>query len=230
METYLYYSYLKFRQDRKKSIRLVIKSIPWWIWLPLLMGIFGTVTFCVTYQNEHGELWRKLMMLVSLACFYFVGIGVETIQIRDSRERLENFWVYIHKVREFLEGSGIRTSEDIAQIKIRIDQKLETLRSNQQVLRERDEKWVQTLAIPVVLTMISPVVNNSGDLTTMVSNCVSILIVFSLLIIVVSVGAITMRSFPRREIENLECFSEDLQGVLDLERFEIAKKEVSECK
>lgn len=100
----------------------------------------------------------------------------------------------------------------------------------QQLLREGDEKWVQTLAIPVILAMISTVVNNSEDLTTMFSNCIVILIVFVLLITALSMAAFALRGLQKWEIANLELFSEDLQGVLDLARFSIGNLKSKKCK
>ena len=60
----------------------------------------------------------------------------------------------------------------------------------------------------------------------MISSCATILIIFVLLITVLSSGASIMRSHKNWEITNLRWFAEDLQGVLDLENFNISVNDV----
>ena len=93
VEIYLYYSYLKFRHDRKKPIWIIIKSFPWWIWLALGASAAGVFTFILSFPTARGELWRKLVIIGSLACIKFANIGIERIQIRESKERMKNFWI-----------------------------------------------------------------------------------------------------------------------------------------
>ena len=120
----------------------------------LALSVIGMVTALITFPIARGDLWRKLVMIGSLACIGFAIIGLERIQIMDSKERMCNFWAYIQNVQKFLSENGVRNVADVELIKARIDNRVEKLQKAQQKLKEGDEKWIQTLAIPTVLALI----------------------------------------------------------------------------
>lgn len=221
MEVYLYYSYLKFRYEKKKPLWVVIKCIPWWMWLLFGLSIMGLIVGVLTYDTARGTIWRKVVLLASLCCMGLFCVGAERVQIRDSKTRMENYWKYIGNMKTFLTENGIKNRDDTELIKQRIECRLANAKQELQSMKENDDKWMQTLALPVVFAIITAFLSQQGDINERIAEIAAVLIVFAVLSFGFAGIVAILRSVRNWEITNLMWFREDLQGVLDLEHFQI---------
>ena len=88
-------------------------------------------------------------------------------------------------------------------------------------MKENNDKWMQTLALPVVLAIITAFLSQQGDINERIAEIAAVLIVFAVLSFGFAGIIAILRSVRNWEITNLMWFREDLQGVLDLEHFQI---------
>ena len=88
-------------------------------------------------------------------------------------------------------------------------------------MKENDDKWMQTLALPVVFAIIPAFLSQQGDINERIAEIAAVLIVFAVLSFGFAGIVAILRSVRNWEITNLMWFREDLQGVLDLEHFQI---------
>lgn len=219
MDTYLYYSYLKFRHDNQKPFRAILKSIPWWIWILLATSLISLGTGVALSQTALPKVCYKVLTIFSLCSLGLLNIGIEFIQIADGDKRYINYWARIKDVQRFLLQKGISSPEDITEIKHRAEQRLAQRKLELKALRESDEKWMQTLAIPVVLLILTTVVEKSGELNNMIASAITLFLFSGVVSLLVFLVVTTMRYMRTWEISNLSLYIDDLQGVLDLSRF-----------
>ena len=148
MDTYLYYSYLKFRHDNQKPVCVIMKSIPWWVWVLLVTSLAELGIGAALSQTDAPKMWYKVAMILSICSLGLLNVGIEYIQIADGDKRYKNYWTRIKGVQDFLLQKGISSQEDVTEIKSRAEQRLAQRKLELKALRESDEKWLQTLAAP----------------------------------------------------------------------------------
>lgn len=227
METYLYYSYLKFRHDNQKPVCVIMKCIPWWVWVLLASSLAGLGIGVALSQTDAPKMWYKIAMILSICSLGLLNVGIEYIQIADGDKRYKNYWTRIKGVQDFLLQKGISSQEDVTEIKSRAEQRLAQRKLELKALRESDEKCLQTLAIPVLLLILTTMVEKSGELNDMISSAITIFLFSGVLSLLVFLVVTTMRYMRTWEISNLSLYVDDLQGVLDLPRFGSAEEENS---
>lgn len=221
MDIYLFYCYLKFRYDNKKPFWIFVKNFPRWIWILLGLGFLGIMIGIFTYISDRGEIWRKIVLLVSLFCLGLAFIIAEHMQIKESKVRMENYWEYIKSIKSFLTENGIRSKGNIEVIMNRVQKKLDEEKIFLTKMRENDEKWMQLLAVPVVLAILTSFIGQQESLDEKIQGASNIIAIFVIAFLCLS-GIIGMlRSIRKWKIENLTYFHDDLQAVLDLDSFQL---------
>ncbi len=116
----------------------------------------------------------------------------------------------------WLNQQGIMSMETIKLLHGRLNERIGKIREKRKENMSRFDKWVQTLAIPIILTIFSKTITEQKNVIEMMSMILSILIPF-LVVYAIAVAFRCLEGLPeKRELEQMEYFSGDLQGVLDL--------------
>lgn len=223
MDTYLYYSYLRFRHNNQKNVRIMLKSIPWWMWTLLLTSFIEVGFGAILYYTAGSGIWYQLLTIASFCSLGLLELGIEYVQITQGDKRYEDFWIRMRSMEAFLAGKGISTTNDIVEVKVRIERRLAQKQQEQKELKQSDEKWLQTLAIPVVLLILTNLIGKAGELSVMIASAISLFMLLGLGCLFVFPVVYVMRYIRRWEISNLSWFVDDLQGVLDLSRFKCSE-------
>ena len=221
METNLYYSYLAFKLEKRKPISMILKNVPWWLWVCFGMMFLCFFVGAVTYTTALGELWRKIVLLAGLFFLYLCCVAIERLQIKSSHETTENYWTYIKSLREFLKDNHVCTYSEIEEIKERIEARVVQSRAELMTLKEHDEKWLQALPIPMAIVVVTAILDRQGDLNSTLSLLVILLFYILMACVIIAVPVTIIRSIARWETDKLQLFVDDLQGALDYEKFGI---------
>ena len=216
MLTILFDSYRKYQKENKNN---VIKSI---FKLPVGAKILlGGLCLCLIYSilTLFVDLFRSayffclLLEFVLCICLYFY---TENFQIKNSDTRFSAYQDYCGKINQWLIQIGIVvTKENVTELVRRLENEIEKQEKQRTLRRERIEKWIQIIIIPILLAVFSAIIREQTDLTTLLSYAIAFLVTFSSIALVVLVFYNGFDFFRKRKLEQLKSLSSDLQGVLD---------------
>lgn len=216
MHTILFDNY---RQHQKKTRGNVFKAF-WKLPLPAII-ILLTIALTIIYailsifikHLQQWYLWCLLVEAISCIALYFY---TEYYQINTSSTRLQVYKKYCGEILAWLRTTGIIINEkNLKEIITRVNRDVKSLEEKRLKRRDRIEKWIQILIIPILLAIFSEMIREKTD--------ISVLIAYAL-VLLVSLGSLALAFlccyniidfFQKRKLEQLKSFSKDLQGVID---------------
>lgn len=216
MQTILFDSYRNFQKSNKDSI---IKAV---FKLPLVVKlIFAGLGICFLYNL--GAIFiipiRKayiFCLVIEIALSIVLYIYTENFQVKNSDLRFSVYQAYCANIKNWLEQIGIVvTKENLSELISRIDKDIEAFDAKRSRKRERIEKWVQILIIPILLAVFSAVIKEQSDLSILLSYATTLLVGYGSLSLVFIGCYNAFDFFEKRKLEQLRSLSSDLQGVLD---------------
>lgn len=212
METYLFYLYLKFAKENKQTFWPKLFSRP----AGVIVFFILTLAACAVGAFSSLLGW-DIVALISLGCeilfgavFYYLS---EKYRIDFCDSEYGKYEEYCLKLLDHFEKTGIK-KEDIGEVYDSVYKKIDCLKLEEDKIKARGEKWLQTLIIPTVIAIITAVIAKQDSIEIMLTYTFAIVIIFA----VVYGGISVVRSisfFPeKRRIKQMECFMNDLHSVL----------------
>lgn len=215
---FLYYSYLNYQESKKQSIkdRLFQWSVSIYVLfvlvlISLLLGLFFLV------KNSLAG------MIISLVCeFVFCEIcnyEIDSFRIKNFSTELKLYWEECKIFKNWLRTNGVWELDSIREIMYQVEEQIKSLKLGRETADERLEKWIQTIAVPIILIFITEIINKGGFNYESIALTTNILLLFFILVFFTREIRNMQWFSQKREINRLISFSMDLQGVLNLEQF-----------
>ncbi|MCL2545800.1 MAG: hypothetical protein FWE06_01215 [Oscillospiraceae bacterium] len=215
MEMLLFYSYLKYQKEIEDSTIKKILCLPWFnIALPTLaiIGAFASIIFAYIFQEG-------FILLIPLALLLVLGVigylYVKHVQIINSNNNIFDYRKRCSQVFEWLKGQSILERSEIQEYRNRLSAYVE---KNQNIIaakKQRLDRWMQTLLIPVTLVVFSAFISEQTDTSRIMEHTftfITIVIASYSLILLINY---TSQIFTKQKLERIQRFVDDLQGVLD---------------
>lgn len=233
MELLLYRSYLKYLKDNKIPVSEALKKIPK-VMLGLLISLIlsaicAVIVLCIKQIRQYFFAALGVEAVVSLIVFLYA----QHYEIKNSDKDIKAHKKYCESLYIWLEKSLISVeSKDIVELKSRMDSRLEKYAETQQRTTDIIMRFIQALIIPVILTVLTVILNNQIDINVILAyGFVAIMLLC--FFIVTLFGFVSFINLIRKnEYEKMNSFSKDLQSILDTQ-FEdgiFAKIDVKEQK
>lgn len=219
MEQLLLYRYLDFRRKQSAQPGDKLKRIPFRIGA-LFVAVFVSTIFSPTALLSSWDRWIGIAaVLCEIVLAIVLAIEVERFCITNSHAHMQRYWEYCSQLKDALSEANIHSREDITEIRERLEKQIQSMHAERQASNTFYGKIAEIFAIPVILSIITTCIGQRNDIGEMVSLVISILLaagmLFSLWLLIRS----ALR-FPKKlRLEQMTEFCNDLQGVLDLERF-----------
>lgn len=216
MQTILFDSYREYQKLNKDSIIKAIFKLP--IVVKLLfagLGICLLYNFAAIFINPMRKGYI-FCLIIEIALCLGLYIYTENFQVKNSSLRFSVYQTYCSDIKNWLEQTGIVvTKENLTELINRIDKDIEILDTKRSRKRERIEKWMQILIIPILLAIFSSIIKEQTDLSILLSYAMSLLFGFGSLSLAFIGCYNAFDFFEKRKLEQLRSLSSDLQGVLD---------------
>ena len=215
METYLFYAYLKYAKKNKQSFwpKLLSRPVSVIIFfsLTLLSGVCGAIFAFLGWSIAAliGMVGEIVFGILFYNCF-------EKYHIDFCVEEYDKYKDYCLKLYKWIKQFGVQNRDEVQMLHDRVQTKIICLKEEEEHRKSRNDRWLQTLIIPIILAIITAVIANQKSIETVLTYVLTILMIFAiiygLLIMITNIGV-----FPqKRQIRQMECFASDLQGVIDL--------------
>lgn len=216
MHTILFDSYRKYQKENKLSfVKTIFK-------LPLGAKFFlGGLAMCLIYSLLACFIdFYKNTYFICLIVQVVLCIGLyfytENFQIKNSDYRLTIYQEYCEEIKLWLIKIGIIVNkENITELVSRIEKEIEKSEKQRKATRDRIEKWIQILIIPILLALFSSIIREQTDLTTLFAYAIAFLVALGSIALVFLNCYNVFDFFKKRKLEQLKSLCNDLQGVLD---------------
>lgn len=234
MEKRLFNLYLKYIKDTYGSAKKITK-LPTKLKVILFTAIttFLFAIICLALMKAQEGSWLTIFAIASVL---FIGISLilcfvlffasEQHEIETSKQTMKEYWEYCYGIREWFAENFIakddakeNIDENIQETKSRLDKYLNSRIKNINKRNERIDKWIQALAIPFVLAIITGVLERDSSVVEAVSAIFAIIVIFAYIISGIWIGWNVIKLFTKHRTEQLKYFSEDLQGALDCVKY-----------
>ena len=117
------------------------------------------------------------------------------------------------KLWEFFKQLKI-SEDDLPEIYEKICIRMNNMKSEEDKIKSREERWLQTLIIPTIVAIITAVITKQDDIVNMLTYTCTIVIMFAVIYGVISI--IKNISFlpKKHKIKQMECFVSDLNSIV----------------
>lgn len=225
MEWILYYSYLKFRKDNMESIPRRLARLPALVIVLFCLLCISMIAGLIVSLIATNKIFAWIPIGIEFLCCIIIYFYTENYQMRMSDVKLGDYQVYCGEVYKWLESCSFSSKEEIQEIRNRLQSYIVKTEADRKYKKESVDKWLQVLVIPVILAVLSVLINQQAGFEYALSYAFSIIFVFLLIY-----GAIwgvrrVKYFFSERKLDQIQYFADDLQGVLDTQ-FKVGREEI----
>ena len=158
MHMILFDNYRKFQKEKSDNpLRDFIKLpiIAKILLVGIVLGLVGIILFIFFDTFKIGLAICLFIQGALCICLYFYS---EKFQIHNSSRRFSAFVSQCHNIKSWLNETGIIVSEEnITEIIKRLTAEIQLAENQRIARRDRIEKWVQILIIPIFLAIFSSI-------------------------------------------------------------------------
>lgn len=225
MDQLLFYHYLNYQKEHNPSFAKRLRQLPKIACVLFFVTIVSAIIGMVWLFR--GTTGKALIAIgAELACSEIFYHYMESYKIKTSKQRLVQHIGYWYDLRNWLKENAIQEYAAIETIRERITASVNDVKSERKEAGQRFDKWMQTLAIPVVLAIITSVVNQTNAFEEKLANIFTIILVFALICGLIRCWQ-NIKWFDRsQKAAQMTYFAEDLQGVLDLDNFGLSRDNI----
>lgn len=234
----LYLKHIKKIDKRAfKKIALLPKRVVAQLIIVVVLLVLS-VASAILSQHEVGivqdlELWRMICTWVYLAS---VALSVVVCVISNSTinryaidisdTSIKEYWNYCNETKiwiitELMPACSNEQviNQEVRFLKKRIDKYRREVDAETEKRERRTDKWVQTLAIPLILAIITAAINKNDNWEAAVRIIVATVLLGATAFSVFWLINLYKSIFRKQKSEQLKFFSDDLQGVLDMQHY-----------
>lgn len=235
--------YIKHMEEMDKKLWKRITSLPRKIIVQMLIAL-SCITLTILSSaltnvdvkiSNDPELWSIICTIVyvlsAIIAVLFCAISQISIgkyEIEISTKTIDEYWTYCYTTKNWIvdllglkDTSEMSVVKEIGAIKDRVDAYRKELIDDAEKRANRMDKWVQALAVPFVLAIITAVIDKNDDIGKAVAVILAIVIIAIVLFGIVWLSNNFKSLLRKQKDEQLKLLSEDLQGIIDSEHYSI---------
>lgn len=161
------------------------------------------------------KMFMWIPIVLELICCIVLYFYTENYQVKVSYEKLEDYKTYCEDIYRWLQSCSLSTREEIQEIRRRLLAHIEKVEADRKYKKESTDRWLQVLVIPVILAVLSAFINQQTGYVQAMNYAFFLIFIF-LVIYSMIWGVRRVRYFfSGSNLEQIQCFANDLQGVLD---------------
>lgn len=215
MEDILFDSYRKFQKSYGNPLTN-FKKIPMPAIVLLILLLITTLLSVLMGFISCLKPYAIYGMLAEVSLCGIVYIYTEHFQIKSSNTRLPIYANYCKDVLNWLNDCKvITTEENISKLLNRAVATAKAEDEKRTALRTSIEKWIQSLIVPIILVVFTTIIGKQENLSTILTSSLMLLTILFFIGIFCAAIYNFFNFYSKRKLEQLKCFADDLQGVLD---------------
>lgn len=176
MESILFDSYRKYQKEQKDNFIKAIFKLPLWVQIFLAMIVLCLVYSVLVLFVPCFRVVYGYCLAVEVLTYVALNFYTENFQIKTSDSRLFVYQEYCEKIKHWLDSVGVKvTPENITEIMTRTNKRIDLLEKKRKERRDRIDRWIQILIIPILLAIFSAVIKEQTDLSLLLVYAVTMI-------------------------------------------------------
>lgn len=225
MEDEMLYRYLKYQKAHNLSIWKKFMRLPL-IGLIFLAISLGVVVFFIVasiHSEINGFVWIAILIeaITCVILYYYT----ERYLVDNSDYIVEKNKGYYRDLLNWLEECNFRSDKAILLLLKRINDRMSEVKIEHKEQNNHIEKWIQIIAVPIVLSIITTIITKQEDVSYMITIVTNIVISFVTVCFLFMKFWTLSRIPEKNELKQMKCFADDLQYILDMHTIENINKE-----
>ena len=216
MELLLYRSYLKYLKDNRDPISKAYKKMPKTMVALLIILLLSAISVILVICIEKIRMYFYAAIVIEVIIAFVVFLYGQHYEIKNSDQDIKEYETYCSNLFVWLKNTSVSVArKDIIELKSRMVYRLENHEQKQQKTYDIAIRFIQVLIIPIVLTILTVVLNKQIDISMIFAYGFIAIMVLSFLAVTLF-GFISFVNLIRKnEFEKMKSFVNDLQGILD---------------
>lgn len=212
----LFYCYLKYQKGHNINIWKKLIKLPWHIPICTVM-LFAAITatfvlwFFPTFKNAQ-YICGALTVIICIIMY----IITERFQINTSNISMSKYQTHCTELRKWLNENNIKTDYEINLLHKRLIEHINEKKAERKEQNDRVDKWTQTLAIPVLLAIITTMIDKGISIQDSIFFSLGLVFIFAICCCIVWFMKIMIQFPDKQKLEQMNFFADDLQVLLDL--------------
>lgn len=216
MELLLYRSYLKYLKDNRVPMSKAFKKMPKTMVSLLIILLLSVISVILVICIEKIRMYFYVAIAIEITIAFAVFLYGQHYEIENSDQDIKEYETYCNNLFVWLKNTSVSVErKDIIELKSRMINRLEKYEQKQQKTYDVAIRFIQVLIIPIVLTILTVVLNKQIDISLIFAYGFIAIMILSFLAVTLF-GFISFVNLIRKnESEKMKSFVNDLQGILD---------------
>ena len=218
MERKYLYSYLLYQKEHNKASWKKLMRLPWYLILLLTLSFALLITTFILDCLLSNKIPVIILEIVAMIVTFITFFICENYKVSTSKTTLQNYAKSRISFNEWLISVRIDSDENKKLLLTRLKEYISSQEANKKRIADRWDKWLQVLVIPVVLTLMTTIIANQKDVSSIIASTITIMLIFGMIYGLVILFR-TVSDLPlKRRINQMQCFADDLQSTMDMEQ------------
>lgn len=218
-ERMLYY-YLDYQKDHNTNIWKKLIKLPWHILICTIMLFVAIAANFVLWFFPTLKIVQYTCGALTFIICIIMYVITERFQISTSKISMSKYQTHCTELRKWLNENNIKTDDEINLLRKRLIEHIDEKKAERKEQNDRVDKWTQTLAIPVLLAIITAVIDKEISIQDSIFFTLGLVLIFTTCCCIAWFMKIMIQFPDKRKIEQMKYFAEDLQCLLDLHSIE----------
>ena len=169
MEEYIFNCYMKYQKENNPDISKKLKSLPRELRLLILLLIGSVIGGLASFFLGKESSASAFLLLETVLSFVFYW-RFENYRIKVSDKSIEKHKEYCSNIANWLKTIDIETDAHIQLAYRRVTERISKINNEKEKSVTRVEKWVQVLAVPILICIISEIIKSDVDISVAIAN------------------------------------------------------------
>lgn len=216
MELLLYRSYLKYLKDNRVPMSKAFKKMPKTMFSLLIILLLSVISVILVICIEKIRMYFYAAIAIEVTIAFSVFLYGQHYEIKNSDQDIKKYKTYCTNLFLWLTNTSVSVErKDIIELKNRMVNRLEKHEQKQQRTYDVAIRFIQVLIIPIVLTVLTVVLNKQIDISLIFAYGFIAIMVLSFLAVTLFGFIAFVNLIRKNEFEKMKSFVNDLQGILD---------------
>ena len=216
MDEILFDGYRKYQKCLNGNIIKTVLRLPIGAIVIIVLAFASMVLSFVFRFNESLPWLSPVFFLIEILTCISSHFYIENFRIKTSNKRLVSYFEYCCNLYAWIKSTGVAASEqNIQTIMTRIEKRVALLEGKRKHVQDTIWHIVNILIIPLLLAIFSSWMKDQTNLPDLIAASLSIVFFVGSIGLLVYLLYNVFSIFQKHRIEQLRCFFEDLQGIID---------------
>lgn len=217
MDEIMFDCYLKYRKDHEE---------PMWkkIWkdsvlrgaaivMFLIILLFGGAVILLCHPSMICWVWVLLTIEIVLGVVLYVFS--EKYLIRSSTDRKKKRTEKCREIQIWLKENDFDSKDKIQLFHTRLSDRMSNMKTDYKEKRDRRDRWIQILVIPILLSIIPLLAANYTELSEIFEIIITILFLFGVIYGFASINLFTTNVLYKDRLKEMQDFADIMQDIMD---------------